>query len=148
MFCYTRSILLLLGILSLVLFDLPGHAAKPLHSVATVTMELQGVGAIFGVSWGHGVLYFKGKKYPFRVEGLSVDDVGYAKVKAHGKVYNLKRPLSFSGTYGALGAGVALAGGVAGLTMQNESGVIIDLAATQEGVKLNLGPQGLSVRMK
>lgn len=143
----TRAALLFLAIVAISLSASPLPAAKPLQPVGTVTMELQGVGAIFGVSWGHGVLHFKGKKYPFRVEGLSVGDVGYAKVSAHGKVYNQKRVMSFAGTYGALGAGVALAGGVAGLTMQNESGVIIDLAATQEGVKLNLGPQGLSIRM-
>lgn len=144
----TRYCFLLLSVIFLVLCASPGHAQKPLPPVGEVTIELKGVGAIFGVSWGRGVLYFKGKKYPFHIEGLSVGDVGFAKVSARGKVYNLKRVLSFSGTYGALGAGVALAGGVAGLTMQNESGVIINLTATQEGVKLNLGPQGLSIRMR
>jgi hypothetical protein len=74
--------------------------------------------------------------------------VGFAKISARGKVYNLKRPLDLSGTYGALGAGVALAGGVAGLAMQNERGVVIDLSAMQAGIKLNIGPQGLTIRMR
>jgi hypothetical protein len=119
-----------------------------MHPVGWVTIELQGVGAIVGVSWGRGVLYFQGKKYTFRVEGLSLGDVGYAKVSARGKVYNLRRPLDLTGTYAAVGAGVALAGGVAGLAMQNERGVVIDLSATQQGVKLNIGPQGLTITMR
>lgn len=126
----------------------PLSAAKPMRSVGHVSLELKGVGAIVGVSWGHGVLWFKGKKYPFRVEGLSVGDVGFANISARGKVYNLRRPLDITGTYGALGAGVALAGGVAGLAMQNERGVVIDLSATQQGIKLNLGPQGLTITMR
>jgi len=144
----TRRSLLLLALILLVLCASPLTAAKPLPLVGEVTIELKGVGAIFGVSWGHGVLYFKGKRYPFRIEGLSVGDVGFAKISARGKVYNLKRPLDITGAYGALGAGVALAGGVAGLAMQNERGVVIDLSATQQGVKLNLGPQGLTIRMR
>jgi hypothetical protein len=122
-------------------------ANKPLPPVGDVTIELKGVGLGMGVSWGHGVLWFKGKKYPFRVEGLSVGDLGFANISARGKVYNLHRPADISGTYGAVGAGVALAGGVAGLAMQNERGVVIDLTATQQGVKLNVGPQGLTIRM-
>ena len=143
----TRSTWFLLAIIILVFCASPLPAAKPLPRVGEVTIDIKGVGAIVGISWGHGVLWFKGKKYPFHVEGLSVGDIGFAKISARGKVYNLKKPLDISGTYGALGAGVALAGGAAGLTMQNERGVVIDLSATQQGVKLNLGPQGLTIRM-
>jgi hypothetical protein len=142
-----RGTLLLLTVIFLGLYASPLAAAKPLPPVGEVSIEIKGVGVLVGVSWGHGVLWFKGKKYPFHVEGLSVGDVGFAKISARGKVYNLKKPLDISGTYGALGAGVALAGGVAGLAMQNERGVVIDLYATQQGVKLNLGPQGLTIRM-
>ncbi len=142
-FLVLMAIVLLLATSSL---DAKKH--KPLPPVGEVSIELKGVGAIVGVSWGHGVLWFKGKKYPFRVEGLSVGDIGFAQISARGKVYNLKTPLDITGTYGALGAGVALAGGVAGLAMQNERGVVIDLSATQAGIKLNIGPQGLTITMR
>lgn len=140
---------ILLGFMAMMLIGAPASlgAKKPLPPVAEVTIDIKGVGAIVGVSWGHGVLWFKGKKYPFHVEGLSLGDVGYAEMKARGKVYNLKKPRDLSGTYAALGAGVALAGGAAGLAMQNERGVVIDLSASQQGVKLNIGPQGLTIRM-
>jgi hypothetical protein len=143
-----RSISLLLALTFLVLCASPLPAARPLHSVGHITLEIKGVGAIFGVSWGHGVLYFRGKRYPLRIEGLSLGDIGFAKISARGKVYNLRRPMDITGTYGALGAGVALAGGVAGLAMQNEQGVVIDISATQQGIKLNLGPQGLTITMR
>jgi hypothetical protein len=143
-----RHRLLLLAFILLLLSAAPGWAQKPLPPVGEVSIELTGVAVGVGLSWGHGVLSFRGKSYPFRIEGLSVGDVGYARVSARGKVYNLKIAHDLSGTYGALGAGVALAGGVAGLTMRNERGVIMDLSATQEGIKLNIGPQGLTIKMR
>jgi hypothetical protein len=143
-----RNALLVMAIISLLIPGSSLFAAKPLPAVGEIAIELKGVGALVGVSWGTGLLYFKGKKYPIRVEGLAVGDIGFAKISARGKVYNLKRYLDITGTYAAAGAGVALAGGAAGLTMKNERGVVIDLTATQAGVKLNLGPQGLTIRMR
>jgi hypothetical protein len=145
----TRIVLLLLVTIIFSFSTAPLlEAKKPMPPVGEVFIDLKGVGAIFGVSWGHGVFWFKGKKYPIRVEGLSLGDVGYAEIKARGKVYNCKTALDITGTYAAAGAGVALAGGVAGLAMQNERGVVIDLSATQQGVKLNIGPQGLTITMR
>ena len=109
-----------LALIFLLLSVASGWAERPLTPVGEVSIELTGVAAGVGLSWGHGVLRFQGRRYPFRIEGLSVGDVGYAKVSAWGKVYNLKNGYDLSGTYGALGAGVALPAGVAGLTMQNQ----------------------------
>jgi len=101
-----------------------------------------------GASWGTGVLRFGGKSHPFRIEGLSVGSVGLSSISAVGNVYNMTSVNQFAGNYAALGAGVTLAGGVAGLKMQNQSGVIINLYATQQGVQLNIGPQGFNVTMR
>ena len=65
-----------------------------------------------------------------------------------GNVYNLSNVSQFAGNYAALGAGIALAGGGAGLTMQNQAGVIINLNAVQQGVELNIGPQGFTITMQ
>lgn len=143
-----RQILLaLLVVVLLLAAGSPGGAEKPLRPVGTVHLEITDVAAGIGVSWGHGVLRFKGKRYPFRVKGLSAIDVGYAKVSAQGKVYNLERVTDFTGNYFAAGAGVALAGGVAGSTWRNSHGVIINLSAVQKGVQLNIGPQGFNIEM-
>ena len=54
----------------------------------------------------------------------------------------------FPGNYAAAGAGVTLVNGVAGLTMQNQSGAVINLSALQQGVQLNIGPQGFTIMMQ
>jgi hypothetical protein len=143
-----RTGILLITAIILALSIATTRAADPLPPAGEVTLELTGFAAGVGVSWGKGVLLFKGKKYPFEIEGLSVGDVGFARVSAKGPVYNLKHSRDFSGTYAAVGAGVAVAGGMAGLTMRNEHGVIIDLYAMQEGIKLNIGPQGLTITLR
>src|SRR5437899_4061987 len=73
-----------------------------------VALESKSVALGVGVSWGDGVLEYKGKKYPFTVEGLSVVDLGVAKVSARGDVKNLKKVEDFAGTYVAAGAGGAI----------------------------------------
>jgi hypothetical protein len=37
---------------------------------------------------------------------------------------------------------------VGGLTMQNQSGVIINLYSVQQGVQLTIGPQGFTIEMR
>jgi len=106
------------------------------------------VAAGVGASWGSGVLRFKGERYHFKIDGLSVGNVGVSSISAVGNVYNMANVSQFAGNYAAVGAGVTLAGGVAGLKMQNQRGVIINLYATQAGVQLNIGPQGFNVTMR
>ncbi len=114
----------------------------------TVSIDLTGVGIGLGVSWGSGTLRFEGKSYPFSIEGLRVGDVGISTQRAVGTVYNLRNVADFPGNYAAVGAGMAVAGGVAGLTMQNQRGVMIDLYSVQQGVQLNIGPQGFTIDMR
>jgi hypothetical protein len=45
-------------------------------------------------------------------------------------------------------AGLSLAKGVAGLTMRNDKGVVINLKSVQQGVQLNLGVDGFTIQMK
>jgi hypothetical protein len=74
--------------------------------------------------------------------------VGISTQRAVGTVYYLNNVADFSGNYAAVGAGVAVAGGMAGTTMQNQRGVLIDLYSVQQGVQLNLGPQGFTIDMR
>jgi hypothetical protein len=139
-----KRVLLSLAVAAvLLLASSPGYAQE-----GRVSIEITGVAAGIGFSWGSGVLTYGGQNYSFRVDGLSVGDVGIAKVTAIGRVYNLKRVSDFGGNYAAIGAGAAVAGGAAALTMQNQRGVVMDLTATQAGVKFNLGPQGLTISLR
>ena len=80
-----------------------------------VSIESTSIAAGIGVSWGDGKLNFKGKDYPFSVEGLSLVDWGISKVSATGDVYNLTDAAKVAGTYVAAEAGLTLAGGMGGM---------------------------------
>ena len=129
----------------LLLVVTPGVAQGPYYAVGAVSVDLTTVAAGVGASWGSGVLRFQGQRHLFKIDGLSVGNVGISSINAVGNVYNMTSLSQFAGNYAAVGAGVTLAGGVAGLKMQNQSGVIINLYAVQQGVQLNIGPQGFTV---
>ena len=116
--------------------------------VGTVSIESTSIALGIGVSWGEGVLIFQGNEYPFKVEGVSLADLGISRVSAVGEVYDLENVGDFAGVYSAAKAGIALAAGAEGLTMSNKHGVIINLRAMQQGVKLTLGVEGLVIKMK
>jgi hypothetical protein len=125
---------------------LAGDAKKP---SGTVTIDETQFGFIVGGSTGGGTLTFKGKKYPFKLGGLSVGaNVGVSKMSATGEVYDLKKISQFPGTYTKLDASVALGGGVGGLHLKNENGVIMRLESRTKGLQLNLGMSGVTVTME
>ena len=101
-----------------------------------------------GYSWGSGTLDFKGKKYPFSMDGLSIVDVGAASIEGAGEVYNMTSPQQLAGNYVAAGAGATIAGGGSVVALQNQNGVVIHVHTTQQGLKFNLSASGVSIRMK
>ena len=105
-------------------------------------------GLIVGGSTGGGTLTYNGKKYDFKVGGLSVGAaIGAAKISAVGEVYDLSDVSKFPGTYTKLDASVALGGGMGGVQMKNENGVIMRLDSTTQGLQFNLGVSGVKVTM-
>jgi len=118
------------------------------YPLGTLTLESTQVAAGVGVTWGDGIMSFKGQQYRFKVQGLDAGAVGISKISAKGDVYNMKNPADFPGNYVAAQAGVAVIKGEIGLLMRNEKGVVINLKATQKGVQLSLGGQGLKISMK
>jgi hypothetical protein len=120
----------------------------PIYPIGEITIAAKQVAAGVGYSWGDGVMKFQGKEYRFTVKGLNVAAVGFAKINAVGDVYNLKTAADLAGKYAAVSAGLSLAKGVAGLTMRNTKGVVINLRSAQQGVQLNLGVDGFTINMK
>ena len=118
------------------------------YPVGEVTIEARQVAAWVGYSWRNGTLKFEGKEYNFSVKGISVAAVGFSKINAVGDVYNLKTATDIAGKYVAVSAGLSLAKGVAGLSMRNDKGVVINLRSVQQGVQLNLGVDGFTIQMK
>ena len=123
-------------------------AAEKATPAAKVSIESTSIAAGVGVSWGDGKLNFKGKDYPFSVDGLSLVDWGISKVNATGDVYNLTDVSKFAGTYVAAEAGLTLAGGMGGMVLRNSNGVVIHLRSVSQGAQLQLGTSGLIIKMK
>ena len=121
---------------------------KPPYPIGEVTLEAKQLAVGVGYSWGDGVMKFEGKEYKFSVQGLNIAAVGFSQINAVGDVYNMKSAADFPGKYVAVSAGLSLAKGVAGLTMRNDKGVVINLRSVQQGVQLNLGVDGFSIVMK
>ena len=100
-----------------------------------------------GVNWGHGTLKFQGKEYKFKLDGLSVVDLGISSVSASGDVYNLKSISDFAGIYTGGGAAVAVAGGKGIQELNNQKGVKIKLKSTKQGVQLKFAPEGVKIEL-
>jgi hypothetical protein len=116
--------------------------------VATVDLSGGSIAAGVGYVWGSGSLTFEGKKYPFKLSGLSIVDVGAAHLAGSGVVYNLKTPSDFAGTYTAAAAGITIAGGGSVAVLRNEHGVVIKMLSTTEGLRFNLSANGIDIKLK
>ena len=122
--------------------------AKSRKPSGKVAIESTSIAAGVGVSWGDGTLRFKGKQYQFSIDGMTLVDVGISKASAVGDVYDLKDLSQFDGTYVAGEAGFALAGGMGGMVLRNQNGVVMHVRSVTQGAKLQLGPSGLKVALK
>jgi hypothetical protein len=106
-------------------------------------------GFIIGVGGGEGVLILRGNRYPFTVSGMSVGfTIGASTAKFVGRALHLRGPASIEGTYSAIGAGGALAGGAGGVQLQNPNGVILQLSGPKVGVELSAAVAGVTIRLK
>ena len=140
-----RSMLLFLVTTVLAATAMSGESPKP---SGKVSMESKSIAAGIGVTWGDGKLSFKGKDYPFSIDGLTVVDIGISKASAVGDVYNLTDVAKFPGIYVAAEAGFTLAGGIGGMVLRNQEGVVMHIHSTSKGAQLQLGTSGLTIKLK
>lgn len=135
------------GVLTLVASPALAKKATPRPS-GTVTIERTNVGIGIGGSFGGGKLTWKGRTYPFDIEGIEVGSVGFSRSTANGTVYNLKSLEDFNGTYTAVGASATVGGGGGVSKMRNQNGVVINLGSTSKGLRMKAGLDGLTVKLK
>ena len=114
----------------------------------TVELSEGSVAVGIGYSWGGGTLTYKGKKYPVKVEGLSVGEVGVTKATARGDVFNLNKLEDFNGNYVAGGAEGTVGGGAGITAMKNQNGVVLRLKSTTQGASLKLAAEGIKLSVK
>jgi hypothetical protein len=127
------------------------RASKPSSGdrpAATLTLESKSVAVGVGWSWGHGTIRYRGKSYPFKIDGLAVNALGVSQSDATGNVYNLKNLSDFEGTYTAIEASGTLGGGKGITSMKNGSDVRITLHSTSQGVEVKAAPEGVKITLE
>jgi hypothetical protein len=112
--------------------------ATPSHSLTgIVRVTVAKAGFVLGAGGGEGTLTFRHRNYPFTVQGLSLGITAGASInKLVGRASSIKELSDFSGTYSVVGAGAALVGGVGGVQLKNDKGVIITLVGSKVGFEL------------
>jgi hypothetical protein len=126
-----------------------GIATPSQAATGSVRVVFTKGGFIVGVGGGHGVLLYRGQRYPFRVSGMSVGfTIGASTTQLSGHALNLREPSDIQGTYSAIGAGGALAAGAGGVQLQNEKGVILQLSGGKVGVELSAAVGGVTVALE
>ena len=138
----------LLGVASALLLAC-GFASPSKAETGEVRVVFTKGGFIVGVGGGHGVLHFRGHRYPFDVSGMSVGfTIGASTSQLVGRARNLRTANDIAGHYVVMGAGGALAAGAGGVALQNEKGVILELAGGKVGVELSAAGGGVTVALR
>src|SRR5262245_54229698 len=136
----------LIAVAALGLAVVPARAAEE-ETSGRITIETMSAGAGLGVTWGDGVLEYRGQKYPFTVTGFNIGDVGVAKTTAKGMVFNLKNVEDLSGRFAAALAGGTLGGGVGSGAMYNQNKVSMVWTGTNQGLNFTLSHSGVNVQL-
>jgi hypothetical protein len=139
--------LLIAGSLLLLLTISSGPAQAP---DGTLKISSRFVSAGVGLSWGEGVLTYKGQDYPFtfQANGFYRDvDAAITAAELSGQVFNLKSAADFGGKYQKVETETSDSSGTRA-TMKNQNGVVVNLVSTIEGRKFNLSREGIDIELK
>ena len=123
-------------------------AAAEASPDATLSLSGTAVAAGVGFVWGSGELDYNGAPHAVDISGLTIVDVGVAKISASGSVYHLTRIEDFDGTYTAFAAGATIAGGGGVAYLRNQNGVVIRIDSTTAGLRFNFSPSGVTLKLK
>jgi hypothetical protein len=111
----------------------------PSHAITgIVRVTVAKAGWIVGAGGGRGTLTFRHRSYPFTVQGLSLGITAGASInKLVGRADYMNELGDFSGSYTMVGGGGALIGGVGGVQLKNDKGVIITLQGPKAGLEIS-----------
>lgn len=135
-----------------ILFLLSNVSSVPAQEPdATVKITRRSFSEGIGLTWGEGVLTYKGAAYPFEfiTRGrLREIDTRIAAQELSGRVFNLKNLEDVTGHYAIVEAAGQANGGGTRATLKNEKGVVVHLESTVEGRQFNLGREGMRIELK
>jgi lipid-binding SYLF domain-containing protein len=127
----------------------PALAQAQAKPDASIEFTLWRAGFIVGGSGGSGILHFKDNGYNLNIGGVSLGaTIGVARTDFVGEVYNLKQAKDIEGTYTAIGASGALAGGAGVAELQNSRGVRLRVSGRQIGLMVSIDLSGMQVSLR
>jgi hypothetical protein len=127
---------------------LTGATSQSYAETGSVRLKITKVGFIVGVGGGSGTLTFKGRHYRLSIGGVSAGTIGVAGMDLVGTAFNLRTAADIAGTYSALSAGIAVAGGGKVATLQNSNGVVLQLQGRQVGFSASLSVSGFTISLQ
>jgi hypothetical protein len=120
-------------------FVMAAGVAIPSHAITgAVRVTVAKAGLVVGAGGGRGTLTFRHRNYPFTVQGLSLGLTAGASInKLVGRADYINELGDFSGTYSMIGAGGAVVGGISGVQLKNDKGVVISLQGAKGGLEVS-----------
>ena len=125
-----------------------GASTQSYAQTGRVRLNIVRAGFLVGVGGGSGTLTFHGRRYRLNVGGIGVGSLGISGVELVGNAYNLHSARDIAGTYGAAGAGLAIAGGGQVARLQNANGVVLELSGMQVGFQVSFGLGGMTITLR
>ena len=124
------------------------EASAAAGSSGRISVRITRAGLIVGVGGGSGTLTFNGRKYPLSIGGISLGaTIGIASADFVGRVRHLRRASDIAGTYSAVGAGLAAAGGGSVARLVNSRGVELEVSGKQVGFMFSIDLSGLRISL-
>src|SRR5215470_5934082 len=138
------------GVVALAMTVMAGMATpSQAQTTGRVHLVAGKAGFIVGVGGGSGTLTFQGRTYPLSVGGVSFGaQIGVSRTEFIGRALNLRQASDIAGTYTAIGAGVALAGGGSAVRLQNGRGVVLELQGRKVGVEVAAALSGVQIALR
>ena len=100
-----------------------------------------------GTGLGTGTLTFRGRAYPFTLTGELNGLGALSGIEGAGSVYNLKDVAQFAGAYIQTSAPLSAGSAPTEVWLKNANGVIIRLAARQNGITVSSGRYEIFVQL-
>ncbi len=145
------SLLQSIGRLAAIVLLAIGIAANPAFGQAAghVRVKIVKAGLVLGGGAGNGVLTYRGRSYPFRVTGISLGiTAGATAGRLEGWASGIRDVRDFAGTYSSVGGGGALIGGVGGVHLRNDNGVVMVLQGPKAGLEMAANLSAITISLK
>lgn len=134
-----------MAFLAIIISAVPSFAQAPGY----VRVKFLKAGLVAGGGAGSGVLMYRGRNYPFRVSGVSLGATAGASVnRLEGWASGIAQVSDFAGTYSSVGGGGAFVGGVGGVQLRNEKGVMIALQGPRAGMEFAANLSVIRISLK